>query len=177
LRAKIALAALLLVLLAPPALAAGFTKPPELSGKISAEAPYGTASLSKLLLHVYDIALWTDAKSWSPDAPYALEIRYNMHFTVAELVDRSISEMERSGKLSAAEKEKFRQSLTARFAEVHPGDIITALYQPKTGGSFYYNGRRQGGTMPAADMQRFLSIWLGPNTSEPEVRAKLLTGR
>lgn len=173
-------AALLLVALlatSAPAQAAGFEKPPELNGKISSAAPLGTASLNKMFLHVYDIALWTDKAGLPQDAPYAIEIRYDMHFTVPELVDRSISEMERSGKMTPEEKEKFRKALTARFAEVHPGDVITALYQPKTGGSFYYNGKRQGGTMPAADMQRFLAIWIGPDTSEPAVRDKLLGRR
>ena len=165
---------LLMTSLSLPALAASPARPPELEGKIAATAPYGAGSFSKMLLHVYDAALWTDAKTWSADTTYALEIRYAMNFSTSSLVDRSISEMERSGKMSADEKSLYYKDLAARFHDVKSGDIITALYVPKKGGYFYYNGKPQGTVMDAARMQRFLGIWLGAQTSEPELRAKLL---
>jgi len=150
-------------------------KPPELKGHIAATAPYGSGSLRKMFLHIYDSSLWTDAATWSPDKPYALVIRYDMHFRVDELAGRSIDEMERAGKMTAAEKKQFRDDLSARFHEVKPGDTITALYDPKKGGTFYYNGKQQGGVLDAARMKRFLMIWLSSETSEPALRKQLLS--
>ncbi|MDE1153023.1 MAG: chalcone isomerase family protein [Micavibrio sp.] len=169
-----AAAVALMLLAALPAFAADAPKPAELKGHIAAAAPYGSGSLSKLFLHVYDSSLWTDAAPWSADKPYALVIRYDMNFKVKELTDRSISEMERSGKMTDAEKAQYRQDLSTRFHDVKPGDTITALYEPKKGGSFYYNGKIQGDVMDATRAKRFLMIWLGPETSEPALRRQLL---
>lgn len=166
--------ALVLMLLAATPVFAAMSRPPELEGKISASAPYGEGQLHKLMFHVYDSSLWTDAETFSTDKTYALVIRYNMNFSVKELVDRSITEMERSGKLSDDEKKTYAAELTARFHAVKPGDRITALFVKGKGGYFFYNGGAQGGVMPAAHAKRFLDIWLGPNTSEPALRKQLL---
>ena len=162
-----------MLFVAAPAFAA-MNRPPELEGKISSTVSYGEGQLHKLMFHVYDSSLWTDAENFSPDKTYALVIRYNMNFSVKELVDRSLTEMERSGKLSDDEKKTYRAELTARFHAVKPGDRITALFVKGKGGYFFYNGRPQGEVMSASHAKRFLDIWLGPNTSEPALRKQLL---
>ncbi len=163
----------LLLLAITPAFAAT-ARPPELEGYIKATAPYGQGSLHKMVFHVYDSSLWTDAENFSANSTYALVIRYNMNFSISELVDRSITEMERSGKMTDEEKTAYTRELTARFHAVKPGDRITALYVKGKGGYFFYNGSAQGGVMPAAHAKRFLDIWLGSNTSEPALRKQLL---
>ncbi len=166
-------AVLMLLLTSSPAFAA-MARPPELDGKIAASAPYGEGELHKLMFHVYDSSLWTDAKDFSADSTYALVIRYNMNFSVKELVDRSITEMERAGKLSDDEKETYASELTSRFHAVKPGDRITALFVKGKGGYFFYNGKMQGSVMASAHAKRFLDIWLGSHTSEPALRKQLL---
>ena len=160
----------------PPALAgtAGMEKPAEVAAYVKSPTPYGQGALHKMFLHVYDSSLWTDAKPWSINKTFALVIRYDMNFSVKELVDRSIGEMERTGKMPDAEKAQFQKELTARFHAVRPGDVITAVYSPKKGGIFYYNGKQMAGAMDGGRAQKFLNIWLGPETSEAGLRKDLL---
>jgi hypothetical protein len=166
-----------LMLLAAPAFAGDkpvMQKPHEIAPYIRTSEAYGQGTLHKLFMKVYDTSLWTDAKDWSMKETFALCIRYNMNFKVKELVDRSITEMERTGKLSDDEKASYRKQLTAGFHDVHPGDVISAVYQPKKGVTFFYDGKKNGTGLGAALSERFMNIWLGPDTSEPALRRELI---
>jgi len=72
--------------LAPlPALAA----PPEIADVIHADKPYGEGKIRFLFLNAYNAKLWTDAPTWSMDAPCAMEIQYGMGFDTGDLVKRT----------------------------------------------------------------------------------------
>ena len=166
--------ALFLTCLSLPALAA---KPPEVSAYVKAETPYGQGTLHKLFTKVYESQLWTDARSWSMNSTFALSIRYEMNFTTKELVDRTFDEMKREGPVSEQERATYGPKLSELFHDVHPGDIITAVFLPKKGAVFYYNGQERGTLGNVAFAKRFFNIWLGPSSSEPELRDKLLAAR
>ncbi|TAL28274.1 MAG: hypothetical protein EPN97_14975 [Alphaproteobacteria bacterium] len=164
---------------AAPALAAdgkglAMTKPAEVGDYIQADAPYGQGTLRKLFMKVYETSLWTDAKTWSMKEPFALCIRYNMNFKDKDLVKRTFEEMGRSGLVTQADRETFGPQLTALFHDVHPGDVITAVFLPGRGAVFYYNGKPRGKLEDIAFAKRFFNIWLGPDTSEPDLRDRLL---
>ena len=167
-------AALLFILLMPSAAFAQTAKPPELAPYIHAAVPYGQGTLTKLWIHAYDATLWTDASTWSMDAPFALSLRYGTDFNKEELVSRSIQEMQRSGALSAEQVASYTQQLGAIFSNVNEGDIITALYMPGKGARFFYNGKPSGTIKDQAFAQQFIDIWMSPNTSEPKLRNTLL---
>jgi hypothetical protein len=149
-------------------------KPAEVSDYIRADTPYGQGTLRKLFMKVYETSLWTDAKKWSMKETFALCIRYNMNFKDKDLVKRTFEEMERSGPVTQADRETFGPRLKALFHDVHPGDIITAVFLPGRGAVFYYNGKPSGKLENIAFAKRFFNIWLGPDTSEPDLRERLL---
>jgi hypothetical protein len=163
-----------LLLLWPMTLYAQTEKPPELSTYIHAQEPYGQGTLTKLGVHVYDATLWTDAKSWSMNTIFALELRYGTGFTSNALVSRSLEEMQRSADFPQVQTASYTQQLGAIFPDVNDGDIITTLYLPQKGVLFFYNGKPCGAIKDKAFAQRFLNIWLSPTTSEPKLRANLL---
>ncbi len=178
---KTLLVALAFALFSLPALAAdqkpAMPKPPEVAAYVKSDAPYGAGTLKKFFMRVYDIALWTDAKRWSMGSAFALTIRYNMNFTVKELVDRTFVELQRQGPLSPEDKQGYYAKLTALYHDVHPGDIISAVYVPKKGAIFYYDGQKRGTLVNTEFAQRFFNIWLGHATSEPALRERLLAGK
>ena len=65
----------------PPALAA----PPEIANVIKSEKPYGEGHMNFLFIKAYNARLWTDAPTWSMDAPFAMEITYGMGFDTDDL--------------------------------------------------------------------------------------------
>ena len=166
--------AFIVILLLPVSAFAQTEKPPELSSYIQAPSPYGQGTLTKLWIHAYDATLWTDARVWSMNEPFALSLRYGTDFDRGELVSRSIDEMQHSGALSKDKIVYYTQQLDAIFPNVNEGDVITALYLPGEGTRFFYNGKPAGNIGDMELAQRFINIWLSPQTSEPKLRETLL---
>ena len=170
---RLLIALIMLTCLSLPAFAAP-AKPAEVSTYVKAEAPYGQGTLKKLFMKVYESQLWTDARSWSMNSTFALSIRYAMNFSTKELVDRTFDEMKREGPVSAQDRQTYGAKLSQLYHDVHPGDVITAVFLPKKGAVFYYNGKEQGTLPNVAFAKRFFNIWLGPTSSEPELRDRLI---
>jgi hypothetical protein len=162
------LAALLLGPL--PALAA----PAEIASVIHAEKPYGSGDAGVLFLTAYTATLWTDAPSWSMDAPFALTLQYGMGFDTDDLVSRTIKEMKHVDPgFDTAQEAKLTPELNKAFPPVKSGDRITALHVPGKPVAFYRNGSETG-TIDAAFVKDFFGIWLSPATSDSSLRASLL---
>ena len=173
--------ALILTMLSFPALAgekaAFMSKPPEVNTYVKAGMPYGQGTLHKLFMKIYETSLWTDARQWSMNSTFALCIRYEMNFSTKELVKRTFEEMERAGPVAKEERQTYGTQLAQLFHDVHPGDVITAVFVPKKGAVFYYNGQKRGVLADIAFAKRFFNIWLGPATSEPALRNRLLAAK
>lgn len=172
---KFLLATVAISLVSFSALAA--EKPAEIASTIKAESPMGEAGLDKLVFHVYDASLWTDASTWSMRQPFALSLKYGMRFDSDDFVDRTLEEMEKSSSASEAQREAYKPLLGKVFPAVKKGDHITALYTPGKGTSFFHNGKPTGSISNAAQPQfaeHFFAIWLSPKSSEPDLRNKLL---
>jgi hypothetical protein len=167
-----AIAALLLAA-AAPALAA--TKPQEIAGSIRSAQPYGTGTLGWFVLTAYDIALWTDAKQWSYQSPFALALTYHMSFSSSDIVDRSLEEEKHDNpSISDATLATYRAMMAGLFPDVKSGDTIIGLYTPGGTVRIFHNGRLTGQVGDQAFAEAFFGIWLSANSSEPRLRAQLL---
>lgn len=166
---------LLILCLACPSLAAADgAKPPELETFIEAAQPVGTASLSKLLLHVYDASYWSEQATWPSEEPYALSITYAMNFTPDELADRTLDEMKRVSPLPPGKLSGYADKLRGLYPQVKEGDRITALFLPPSKTVLYHNGKKFGLINDKGFVAAFFGIWLSEKTSEPKLRAGLL---
>lgn len=163
--------ALLLALLPVKAFA---DAPPEIAPFIKATKPYGEARLNKLVFHVYDAALWTDAASWTIGKSFALTLRYGMNFDGDDLASRSVEEMNGQKKLDQPTSASWRTRLATLFPDVKKGDRITAIYLPGKEARIYHNGKYRGSVTGALFARRFIDIWMSPLTSEPAVRRDLI---
>lgn len=161
----------LAILGAAPAAAA----PREIASVIHAAKPYGKGTVTFLFANVYDAALWTEAPHWSMAACFALTLHYNMDFSSAELVDRTMTEMTHvAPDLDQATQARYRAMLPKLFPAVNAGDTITALHTPGQPTRFFHNGVPVGKSDDAAFAQPFFAIWLSPATSDPGLRRQLL---
>ena len=161
----------LVLLWAAPALAA----PAEIASVIHAEAPYGKGSYGVLVMTAYDAEIWTDAKTWSMDGPFALTLRYHMGFSTEDFVNRGLGEMKHvDPALDADTLKRFGDAMTKVFPPVKDGDTITALYQPGQPVKIFHNGALTGEIADKSFAQPFFGIWLSPRSSAPSLRAHLL---
>ena len=134
----------------------------------------GKGEMHKLFWHVYDTTLTTPNGNYDPNKPYALENHYHMDFTAEELAERSIDEMRRHAAFSENKADAWRAALSKLWPDVKDGDRIRAVATPNKKVTFYHNGTHVGEVADASFVKPFMDIWLGENSSEPELRNALL---
>jgi hypothetical protein len=162
------------LLVASPALAEG--PPPEIGPYIHATKPYGTGTVTFTFFTVYDAALWTDAKPFTMDKPFALTLHYKHNFSASALVDKTIELMKEEDNVSDAKLRQYSGELMKLWPSVKAGDTITAICIPGKKTIFYYNGGLRGSVEDAAFNKPFFDIWLSEKTTEPAARKTLLAG-
>jgi hypothetical protein len=171
---KIALLSFFLLAPTPWISGAALAAPPEIANVIHADKPYGEGHVSFLFLKAYNARLWTDAATWSMDAPFAMEITYGMGFDTDDLVERTIKEMKHVDPgLDDAEVARLTPQLNKVYPPVKSGDRLTALYVPGKPVAFSHNGAPTG-AIDSSYAKDFFGLWLLPNTSDPSLRDKLL---
>jgi Chalcone isomerase-like len=141
---------------------------------IKASKPYGKAEMNKLFFHVYDAEFWSDANGWSMKEPNALHLTYHVDIDSDDFVERSLEELDRNPNVSKSELSEFAKILPKLMPNVVEGDSITAAYLPENGLQFCHNNKPTGAIKDVKMATDFLKIWLGENTSEPDMRKKLL---
>lgn len=169
-----------------PALhAQAVTKPP---AEVAAELPdarlQGRGRLRYFGLHIYDARLWV-GPGYPREAParedyatqaLALELEYARALDGAKIAERSIEEMERAGKLPAAQAQAWLDFMKQAFPDVRAGSRLTGLQRPGESARFYVDGRPGRELRDAEFARRFFGIWLAPQTSQPALRQALLGG-
>lgn len=166
------LAALLLCLITTPALA-GMDKPAAIANTIHADVPLGQGTLRRLFLTIYNATLWTDAKEWSMQRPFALSMKYHFNVESGELVDSTVDELQQLHVPDNTLK-LYKVQLEKIYPDIQEGDTLTALYLPEKGIRFFHNDRFTGAISDDAFANAFFMIWLSPETSEPSLRRALL---
>lgn len=141
--------------------------------------PAGQARLRFWGLDVYDASLVVAPGFRQGDFAshgFALQLHYLRGFTGADIAQRSLQEMRRVGSFSAAQAAAWQAALARLLPDVSAGDRITGVNRPGRAALFLHNGRPLGEVGDAQFARLFFGIWLAPQTSEPALRAALLTG-
>jgi hypothetical protein len=128
-------------------------------------------------LPVYDAQLRVGAGFVATDFanhPFVLELRYLRALRGASIAERSIDEIRRAARISDAQAQRWQGLLTGIFPDVENGDRLTGIHTPGRGVRFLFNGKLQGEIAEPEFAALFFAIWLGPATSQPELRAALL---
>lgn len=135
----------------------------------------GEARMRWLGMRIYDAALWVPAGAgWSPDAAFALEIRYGRAIKSKRLVDVSLEEMQRLDIADEALVESWRVLLEAAFPDVERDDNIIGLRMPDGRVRFFHRGELTVEIDDPRFAEAFFAIWLDERTREPEMRQGLL---
>jgi hypothetical protein len=128
---------------------------------------------------VYDASLWASAP-FAPDdwakQLLVLELRYLRDFKGADIAQRSIDEMQGQRPLSTTQQNNWLATLQAFIPDVRAGEHITGIYTPDKGMQLLHQDRLLGEMRDTEFAQRFLGIWLAPETSQRKLRQQLLAG-
>jgi len=128
---------------------------------------------------VYDASLWASttfvAEDWATQL-LVLELRYLREFKGADIAQRSIDEMQGQRALNPTQQSNWSATLQALIPNVRAGEHITGIYTPNKGMQLLHQDRVLGELRDPELAQRFLGIWLAPETSQRKLRQQLLAG-
>jgi hypothetical protein len=136
---------------------------------------HGKARL-RVIVHVYDAALY-GTKNFNTAQPYAqpiaLSVKVGRAFRSTTIVRQMVKEMNRQN-LPAATIAEYEKTFSSIMPSVEENDTLTGVYTPKSGWSLWFKGKQLGEWADDVFARAFFDIWLGENTSQPDVRKELL---
>lgn len=145
---------------------------PVLAGPASDLKPIGQGEMNWLFWKLYDVALLSENGRYQQQQyPLALVIRYARKIEAVRLIETTRDQWQR---LSMSWQPEWLQQLQAIWPTVNPGDELVLRVEPSLSSRFYFNGKFIGAIQDPDFAQAFLSIWLSPDTIEPNLRLKLI---
>ncbi len=153
--------------------------PPEVLGEVVQAKLQGEGVFSYFALTIYKAKLWTGPgfnSSTFENHSFALELEYSRSLKGEKIAERSISEMQKQGSLSAGLAKDWLAQMTQAFPNVKNGDRITGVNKPGESAVFFFNGQRRIEVRDAEFSRRFFGIWLSPKTSAAQLRQALVGG-
>ena len=160
---------LLLALIAAPLSAFAVA---ETAGQRGELRRWGSGEFRRFGFLVYEATLWAADDPVRP--PLALKLTYRRNIDGELIAEASIKEIRKLGMADKATLNRWGELMTGLFPDVKPGDSIVGHYLPE-GARFTFNEQPLGSIDDPAFARAFFAIWLDPNTSEPDLRAALLT--
>jgi hypothetical protein len=128
---------------------------------------------------VYDASLWANAPfaplDWAQHA-LVLELRYLRDFKGADIAQRSIDEMQGQRALTAAQQQSWSNQLRQLIPNVREGERLAGVYTPNKSLQLFHQDQLVGELRDGELAQRFMGIWLAPETSQRQLRQQLLAG-
>lgn len=134
----------------------------------------GKGEFKWFVLDIYEATFWATPGDDFFSRDLKLGLKYKRDLKGKDIAEQSIKEMQRS-ELSENEAKIYRQKLLEIIPDVKEGDQIEARYSPEIGIIFTLNSNKELGRITDLTFsKKFLNIWLGENTSAPDLRRKLL---
>ena len=146
-------------------------EPPHIKSMMGQVQLQGLGRLNFWGFHVYDANLYRGAAKDSQE--FALELKYQRAFSGEAIANRTAEEMKNMG-VADVQAASWGKELASILPNVEPGQTIAAVYTPKQGTSFFYEGKKISQIQGADFAKAFFGIWLDSKTSAPKLRTELL---
>lgn len=134
----------------------------------------GQGRLTFFGFRIFDAELYAPDGVYASGKPFALKLTYLRNFSGDSIAERSIDEIRRQGYANQVKLADWDAKMRSIFPDVSPGQSITGV-RDTAGRTVFYSGSRRLGTIDDPEFaRRFFSIWLGNNTQDPDLRARLI---
>lgn len=131
----------------------------------------GSGKLTWWGLHIYDASFYR-AGAYS-SSEFALDLQYHKSLSGLAIANRSAEEMKKLG-VPENQAQGWGKQLATFLPNVEPGQSLTAIYSPRQGTTFYFDGKPLGQIADSDFSKAFFGIWLNSKTSAPKLREQLL---
>ena len=134
------------------------------------------AKFSVFFFDIYQSRLLTETGSFNfSQKPYLFEITYLKDITSEDLIGRTVEQWQHLS-ISESQYQPFIKQLASLWPDISAGDKLAIRVTNKKS-KFYFNDVLLGDITNDTFGDMFVSIWLSPNTSQPELRHQLLGTR
>ena len=148
-----------------------------LSSNVCAKLPLkliGKGDYTFFFMDVYEASLWAQSNKNIYEGRLRLELKYKMNFKGRDIVKQTKKEF-LNADIDELKSNKWSTALDSIFPDVSKGDRIEASFSPSSGIKFYLNEDSFLGEVKDIEFSKsFLNIWLGPKSSDPQLRDRLL---
>ena len=146
-------------------------EPVHVQAVLSSAKLQGSGRLTWWGFDIYDAALYRSGNLNSPE--FALDFRYQKSFTGIAIANRSADEMKKLG-VPDMQAALWGKELASFLPNVESGQTLTAIYNPKQGTFFYFDGKQIAFIKGVDFSKAFFGIWFDTKTSAPKLRSELL---
>jgi hypothetical protein len=134
----------------------------------------GSGRLTYMFWDVYDATLFAPSGAFDPQKPFALRLEYLRSLKGRAIADTSAEEIRKQGFADEVRLAAWHEQMTRIFPSVQEGSVLTGIYTPGKGTSFYGGGQKIGTIKDEEFGLYFFNIWLGPQTPAPSLRRALI---
>ncbi len=139
--------------------------------------PSNSYRFTKWGFDIYDTKIWRQL-NFDPGAyqnhPFAIELTYLRSLKGASIAEQSIKEIQNQIDLSTQQEKNWLNLILNIFPDVSKGDRITGFNIPNKGTEFWLNEHKIGEVLDPIFSKYFFGIWLSLETSDPDLRKKLI---
>ena len=134
----------------------------------------GEGTLKVFFMEIYDLRLIADSPTFSWQNKFKLDFIYTRDLKKDSVIKSSIKELRRQSSVSERDIESWQGYLEQSIRPVQEGTHATVLWEPEGQITFHYENSDPT-TIEDEDFARaFLNIWLGEETSQPELQSEIL---
>ena len=134
----------------------------------------GEGTLKFFVWEIYDVRLFAASKPFSRANDLVLEFDYKRELSKDEVIKASIKEMKRQNGVNQNELDGWQGFLEQGMQSVQDETKAAVYWSPEGRITFYYEGSEPVTINNAEFANAFVDIWLGEQTSQPELRNSLL---
>ena len=134
----------------------------------------GEGTLKVFVWEVYDLTLLSEKNSFSWQNRFVLEFDYKRNLKKDQVVKASINEMRQQSGVTSEDLAIWQKYLERGIETVDRGTNAAVEWIPDGKIAFYYDAKPPLIIHDEQFARAFINIWLGPETSEPELREALL---
>ena len=135
----------------------------------------GDARLKVMFWSVFDARLYAEGGVFNQLEPFALSLSYLRKLKGEQIISKTIEEMMDQKKFDKQELADWSVQLSSIIKDVNASTTITGVRDERGYTLFYRNGKPAGTIENTRFTEGFFDIWLGENTSEPQLRRNLLS--
>ena len=134
----------------------------------------GGGTLKVFVWELYDLTLLSETNSFSWQQRFVLAFDHKRKLKKDEVIEASIKEMRRQKGVTSQALAQWQRYLERVIEPVEQGTRAAVEWFPEGKIAFYYDTQAPVMINDELFARSFINIWLGQETSEPELRATLL---